>query len=170
MKFRKLIAAICAAATMCTATVFADEGAADGAAAVSEGAELAETQTPDGGSGTVDDGIYPAAETQVFDGGSGTEEDPFLISAVEQLELINDFLTYSFRLTNDIELTSDWIPIENNGNYFSGTFDRFAVIAMWALLQDGTAEQLKIAVRLEQREQKAADIQREYADITLRAQ
>lgn len=62
------------------------------------------------------------AETQVFDGGTGTEEDPYLISTAEQLRLIQDFPSCSYRLLNDIELTS-WNYIGYAGDDFSGVFD-----------------------------------------------
>ena len=54
----------------------------------------------------------------VFNGGTGTEEDPFLISTSEQLILLNDFPSYSFKLTNEIEVAS-WEPVD----IFSGIFD-----------------------------------------------
>ncbi len=104
MKFKKLIAVICSAAVLFNCAVFAAETEQEEAAADDLGIEL-------------------AAETQIFSGGSGTKEDPFLISTEDQFDLMNDFLSYSYKLTNDIELTSDREPIEFNGNVFSGTFD-----------------------------------------------
>ncbi len=63
------------------------------------------------------------AAVQVFDGGTGTEEDPFLISTEDQLRLIADLPTCSFKLTENIELQESWSPIGTAGDSFSGTLD-----------------------------------------------
>jgi hypothetical protein len=81
-----------------------------------------------------------------YAGGSGTAEDPYLIATEEQLRYLanqTDIVRVSktdaetnqkrtidgyYQLVNDIELTSEWLPIgnyENGSNYvaFAGVFD-----------------------------------------------
>lgn len=98
MKLTKVIATLCSVTMMCTSVAFA---------ALEEISDDSE--------------ISLFAETQVFDGGTGTVEDPFLISSEEQLKLINDLPSSSFRLLNDINLTEDWYPVGYDGEAFSGT-------------------------------------------------
>ena len=66
-----------------------------------------------GGSGG---GTFPAIELE----GEGTEESPYLLSNEDDLYALGAFgeNTY-FKLTQDIELEEDWVPI----NAFEGVFD-----------------------------------------------
>ena len=68
-----------------------------------------------------------------FDSGSGTQDDPYIISTKEQLALVDNYLSCSFKLANDIVFCEEdydegslfengWTPIASNG-VFSGTFD-----------------------------------------------
>ena len=50
--------------------------------------------------------------------GDGTEESPFLITTEEEMVLLSDFSDCYFELSNDIDLTEEWIA-----NDFSGNFD-----------------------------------------------
>jgi hypothetical protein len=60
-----------------------------------------------------------------FDGGDGNTNNPFLISTIEQLQAVNEYLSYNFLITNDInaQVTSTW----NNGQGFVslGTYPEF---------------------------------------------
>lgn len=75
-----------------------------------------------------------------FAGGSGTADDPYLLSTVEHLYNVRNYMSSSFRMTNDIDLTEatatdgdwsfghrGWNPIGSGDVYgcnaFSGTFD-----------------------------------------------
>lgn len=66
-----------------------------------------------------------------FGGGSGFETDPIIINSADQLKLlannVNEGTRYSgvfFKLSIDINLNNmPWIPIGNEINYFSGSFD-----------------------------------------------
>ncbi len=55
--------------------------------------------------------------------GKGTELNPFLASNEAQLGMIHDFPDAYWKLTNDIELTSDWVSVGTTGDDFSGTLD-----------------------------------------------
>lgn len=46
-----------------------------------------------------------SAENADFDGGNGSESDPYLISSAEQLLLVNNDLTASYKLNADIDLS-----------------------------------------------------------------
>ena len=52
-----------------------------------------------------------------FDGGTGTKEDPYLISTVDQLKLVHNNLTSSFKLCCDLDLSEEenWVPL--GGSY-----------------------------------------------------
>lgn len=94
----------------------------------------------------------PSAEMPAYSGGSGTETDPWLISSVEDLQLlantINDgnaaefdadctgtgdeipgnYHGYYFKQTKDLDLSSieNWAPIGYSGGYgfyFAGNYD-----------------------------------------------
>lgn len=80
--------------------------------------------------------IYAA--TGFSGAGSGTKEDPYVIKTAEQLKEVNNNLSASYVLADDIRLTDKWIPIgtitadlESDptgetpilGNAFTGTFD-----------------------------------------------
>lgn len=100
MKVKRIIAALCAAAMLCSSIAFA---------------------APDEIS--VDSEIELFAASQIFDGGTGTEADPYLISKEDQLMLVGDLPSSSFKLTSNIELTSTWTYIGKDGDNFSGVFD-----------------------------------------------
>lgn len=55
--------------------------------------------------------------------GAGTEENPFKIYTEEDLKYIHKHLDSYYKLENDIELTSEWIPIGTEENPFTGAFD-----------------------------------------------
>ena len=56
--------------------------------------------------------------------GSGTPASPFQITSVSQFKEINDSLTGSYILMNDIEITDpSWNAIGNSRNSFTGTFN-----------------------------------------------
>ncbi len=100
MRIKKIIATICSAAILCTGTVFA----------------APETEI-------IEDGAIELFAAQIFDGGTGTETDPYLISKEEQLMLVADLPSASFKLTSNIELANDWNYIGKDGDNFSGVFD-----------------------------------------------
>lgn len=100
MRIKKIIATICSAAILCTGTVFA----------------APETEI-------IEDGEIELFAAQIFDGGTGTETDPYLISKEEQLMLIADLPSASFKLTSNIELKNSWNYIGKDGDDFSGVFD-----------------------------------------------
>lgn len=103
MKMKKLIAAMCSAALLCTSTAFAVPEDYDSDITLSD---------------------IELLETKVFDGGTGTETDPFLVSTETQLILMNDFPTCSFKLLNDIELVDTWSYVgSGNNEKFSGVID-----------------------------------------------
>jgi len=64
-----------------------------------------------------------------FSGGSGTSSDPYLISTVEDLNNVRNYLDSNFVQTEDLDLSgfSSWSPIGYDisyGNYaFTGTYD-----------------------------------------------
>lgn len=59
-----------------------------------------------------------------FTGGSGTKEDPFLISTAQELQAVAAETSASFKLINNIDLSSvSWEPIGNPENKFTGNFD-----------------------------------------------
>ena len=55
--------------------------------------------------------------------GAGTEENPFKIYTEEDLKYIHTHLDSYYKLENDIELTSEWVPIGTEENPFTGAFD-----------------------------------------------
>lgn len=60
-----------------------------------------------------------------FNGGLGTKENPYLIATTAQLDSVHNHLTNHYKLLNDIDLSaySNWTPIGNEINYFSGSFN-----------------------------------------------
>jgi hypothetical protein len=60
-----------------------------------------------------------------FSAGNGTDSSPYEISTIEQLGYVNDMLDYAYVLTNDLSLpeNSNWTPIGDQHNPFTGTFD-----------------------------------------------
>lgn len=70
-----------------------------------------------------------------FDGGSGTIIDPFLISSAKQLDAVRNNMSASYKLTSDINTSYSlddqdkypddigWLPIGDDANPFTGTFD-----------------------------------------------
>lgn len=102
MLTKRLIAAICSAAILCTSISYAapKEESFDEASDIS--VELFAT---------------------AFDGGDGTEENPYIISTEEQLAFVADIPNKCYKLANDITLASEWVPIGTYGEAFSGTFD-----------------------------------------------
>ena len=78
--------------------------------------------------------------TTEFAGGSGTAEDPYLVSTIEHLYNVRNYMDSHFKMTNDIDLTEataeggdwdyggrGWNPIGSGDTYsadaFSGVFD-----------------------------------------------
>ena len=55
--------------------------------------------------------------------GSGTYNDPYLISNENELKQISYNLDAFYKLTNDIVLSGDWVPIGTNDYPFSGSLD-----------------------------------------------
>ncbi|WP_164997230.1 GLUG motif-containing protein [Clostridium minihomine] len=57
--------------------------------------------------------------------GSGTSPDPYVITTASELAAISTGLGYSYKLGNDIDLSSyaNWMPIGNNSKFFTGSFD-----------------------------------------------
>ena len=55
--------------------------------------------------------------------GAGTEDNPFKIYTEEDLKYIHTHLDSYYKLENDIELTSEWVPIGTEDNPFIGAFD-----------------------------------------------
>lgn len=63
--------------------------------------------------------------------GEGTPTNPYLLSSEEDLATLrnevnrgeNEYENVYFALTNDIELTADWIPIGGDGYQFKGNID-----------------------------------------------
>lgn len=72
-------------------------------------------------------------ETEIFSGGTGTREDPYLLNTSSQLSLLSkqvnegrSFEGQYIRQIADIDLNDEiWTPIgiQDNENYFSGTYD-----------------------------------------------
>lgn len=59
-----------------------------------------------------------------FAGGSGTESDPYLVSNVNQLNLMRCHENKSFKLTKNLDLSGRvWLPIGDGGNSWEGEFD-----------------------------------------------
>ncbi|MGN0163078.1 MAG: GLUG motif-containing protein, partial [Candidatus Ornithomonoglobus sp.] len=73
-----------------------------------------------------------------FDGGTGTDEDPYLISNEAQLVFVADLPGKCFKLTNDIELENDWVPIGAYGEAFSGVFDGDGFTVRNMVVTDGS--------------------------------
>lgn len=72
--------------------------------------------------------------------GTGTQDDPYQISKIEHLDYVRDHLDKHYILMNDLDFTSlddylssdnmtvwmtgsGWVPIGDNSNKFSGTFN-----------------------------------------------
>ncbi|MCH5185906.1 MAG: Ig-like domain-containing protein [Oscillospiraceae bacterium] len=123
MKLKRLSAALCAAVLLCTNAAFAapEENSETYADEYITGIETLGIEPTDetDNSENPELSVELFAETQIFDGGTGTAEDPFLISNADQLILINDLNTFSFKLVNDIELTT-WSTIEELKGRFDG--------------------------------------------------
>jgi hypothetical protein len=59
-----------------------------------------------------------------FSGGKGSRLKPYLISTVEELDLVREYPTKHFRLVNDIDLSDiKWRPIGDSNSPFRGVFD-----------------------------------------------
>ncbi len=67
--------------------------------------------------------IVPSAAADSVLRGAGTESNPFLASDESTLNMISDFPDAYWKLTNDIELTGDWVSVGTAGDDFSGTLD-----------------------------------------------
>ena len=59
----------------------------------------------------------------MFDGGNGTANNPFLISNVQQLKLMASSPNACYRLTSNISLPQNWVPIGTESRKFAGVFD-----------------------------------------------
>ncbi len=72
----------------------------------------------------------PTPAIGVFNTGTGTIGNPYQVSTAEQLNEVRNYLSSYFVLTADIDLDvepynldSGWLPIGNEENPFTGTFD-----------------------------------------------
>lgn len=65
----------------------------------------------------------PLELMSVFDGGNGTAEAPFLVSNGDQLVVIGDAPSYCYQLINDIELEGNLMPLDVDGENFTGVLD-----------------------------------------------
>ncbi|MBQ6005794.1 MAG: hypothetical protein IJL14_06070 [Selenomonadaceae bacterium] len=75
--------------------------------------------------GTATETTFPATLD-----GDGSANNPFLIKTEENLRQLANYVNagnscqgLTFKIANDIALTSDWTPIGDSSNKFSGTFD-----------------------------------------------
>lgn len=68
-----------------------------------------------------DNGLEAAVDIISIKGvtGNGTESNPYVIGSADALELLRIYPESSFVLNKDIELTENWIPVEN----FAGKLD-----------------------------------------------
>lgn len=71
--------------------------------------------------------IVANAGTAEFAGGSGTAADPYLVATAEQLNNVRNHLGAYFSQTQNIDLSgySNWKPIGDSANPFTGTYNGF---------------------------------------------
>ena len=67
--------------------------------------------------------IFDGDYSDVILEGLGTPDSPYLISDVGELNAIRGKLGANFKLTSDIVLTEEWVPIGRIGRAFAGTLD-----------------------------------------------